>query len=254
MASHRRPSPRLTRLSRTARRASQRRPTRAHLLIIECDAGKLAADGLYLGSPFGQLVQKVFPEKRIVVVQTSTKDKLKEDLANVVQTHGRFRSILIVGHSNEVGLTLTSDCRCGWTAVGNWLQIFEPEFVFLAACEAGRSEAVRGLFMPLRKTLRQVYASPVALHRSQTPSLAVLIVMLLMQGRIDEDQSGALRLANYVLTGGQLFRWKRGETGLGEELRARLWDGVASLFNRGTWDLLESLFAVNRQQAKSGQR
>jgi len=86
---------------------------------------------------------------------------------------------------------------------------------------------------------RQIYASPTALYKIQTPALAVLIGMLLKTGKIDEDQSGALRLANYVLTGGQLYRWKRAETGPGEEVKARLLDGVASLFDQGTWDLLE---------------
>ena len=33
--------------------------------------------------------------------------------------------------------------------------------------------------------------------------------MLLEEGRIDEDQSGALSLVNYALTGGQLYRWRR---------------------------------------------
>jgi hypothetical protein len=70
--------------------------------------------------------------------------------------------------------------------------------------------------------------------------------MLLKDGKIDEDQSGALRLVNYVLTGGQLYRWKRAETGTGEEVKARLLDGVSSLFDRGSWDLLERLFPSTR--------
>jgi len=109
--------------------------------------------------------------------------------------------------------------------------------VFLAACEAGKSVAVRDLFKSIA-TLRQVYGSPVTLYKNQVPLLAALIGMLLTDGRIDEDQSGGLLLANYVLTGGQIFRWKRGETGPGEEINARWWDDVASLLDRGPWDLL----------------
>ena len=70
--------------------------------------------------------------------------------------------------------------------------------------------------------------------------------MLLKTGRIDEDLSGAVRLVNYVLTGGQLYRWKRAETGPGEEIKARLLDGVATLFDRGMWDLLQRLVPRTR--------
>jgi hypothetical protein len=224
-------------VAQTQKRAN----SRSHLLIIECDSRKLAADGLNLGSAFGRLAKKVFPKKRIAVVRTSTEHNLKEDLAAAFQEFGRFRSILIVGHSNETGLALTGDGLRSWDVVGNWLQSFEPEFCFLAACHAGRSEAVRNLFKPVR-TLRQIYASPAPLYKNQLPPLAMLIGMLLKDGRIDEDQSGALRIVNYFLSGGQLYRWKRQETGPGEELKARLLNSVASLMDQGSWDLLERLF------------
>jgi hypothetical protein len=230
---------------RRSGQVKQRRQARAHLLVIECDSRNLAVDGLNLGSPFGQLVKNLFPDKRIAIVQTSSEEQLKEDLASVFKKYGRVRSILLVGHSNETGLRLTGDGLRSWSAVGNWLQIFEPEFCFLAACRAGQSQAVRELFRPI-KTLRQIYASPAVLYKNQLPPLAVIIGMLLKDGKIDEDQSGALRFVNYILSGGQLYRWKRAETGLGEEIKARLIDGVASLLDRGTWDLLERLFPGTR--------
>lgn len=253
LASRREPAPGSTRAKQRPRQIKKRRPTRAHLLIIECDSQTLAADGINLGTAFARLANTdvanaLLRNKRIVLVKTSTEDKLKQDLADTLEEYGRFRSILVVGHSNAVELQLTSNDRYRWSAVGNWLQKFEPEFLFLAACEAGRSEAVRDVFEPI-KTLRQIYASPAPLHKNQASPLAVLIGMLLIQGRIDEDQSGALRLANYVLTGGQLFRWRRGETGLGEEVKARAWDAVASLLYRGSWDLLESLFPSSKPTA-----
>lgn len=225
--------------------AKPRSKPRAHLLIIECDSQKLAADGLNLGCAFGQLAKTIFPGKNIAIVQTSTEQKLREDLAGVFQKFGRFRSILLVGHSNETGLALTGDGLRSWEVVGNWLKVFDPEFCFLAACRAGKSEAVRKLFKPV-PSLRQIYASPSALYKNQVSPLALLIGMLLKDGRIDEDQSGALRLANYVLTGGQLYRWKRAETGPGDEIKATILDAVASLIDRGSWDLLENLFPGTR--------
>lgn len=248
MPSRRKAAPRPTRAKRRSGQIKQRRQPRAHLLIVECDSRKLAADGLNLGSAFGRLVKTVFPEKGIAIVQTFSEQKLKEDLADVFHEHGRVRSILMVGHSNEAGLVLTADGLRSWSVVGNWLQKFEPEFCFLAACRAGKSEAVRDLFKPI-KTLRQIYASPAALYKNQTPPLAVLIGMLLKDGKIDEELSGALRLTNYVLTGGQLYRWKRAETGPGEEVKDRLLDDLASLFDRGTWDLSARLFPRTRPRS-----
>jgi len=245
MPARRKPAQKSTRVKRRSGQIEQRRRPRAHLLIIECDSRKLAADGLNLGSAFGRLVKTVFPEKRIAIVQTFSERRLIEDLADVFREHGRVRSILAVGHSNEAGLVLTADGLRSWNVVGNWLQKFEPEFCFLAACRAGKSEAVRDLFKPI-KTLRQIYASPAALYKNQTPPLAVLIGMLLKDGKIDEEISGALRLVNYVLTGGQLYRWRRAETGPGEEVKGHLLDGVASLFDQGPWDLMERLLPRRR--------
>jgi hypothetical protein len=136
------------------------------LLIIECDSKKLAANGLNLGTTFADLARKVFTRKRIGLVQTTSEEKLKENLSAVLRDYGRFRSIFIVGHSNATGLMLTADGLRNWESVGNWLQIFEPEFCFLAACSAGKSGALRELFQPV-KTLRQIYASPVTLHKFQ---------------------------------------------------------------------------------------
>jgi len=83
------------------------------------------------------------------------------------------KGILIVGHSNEKGLQLASDFFLDWRTVGKRLRPLEPQFIVLAACEAGKSKAVRQLFEPL-KTLRDAYASPVKLYAPQAAALAVL--------------------------------------------------------------------------------
>src|SRR5260370_32259542 len=100
--------------------------------MLESDSRKLAADGLNSSTVFANLAQGAFTNRQIVLVKTSTEDKLKEDLADTLKKYGRFRSILVVGHSNESELQLTTTDCYSWTAVANWLQIFEPEFLFLA--------------------------------------------------------------------------------------------------------------------------
>ena len=63
---------------------------------------------------------------------------------------------------------LTGDGLRRWSVVGNWLQKVELEFCFLAACRAGKSEAVRELFKAIT-TLRQILCIPCrALQESDT--------------------------------------------------------------------------------------
>jgi hypothetical protein len=210
-------------------------------LVIECDSQKLASQGLHLGTAFGQAVRTMFPNKRIAIVRTSTEDNLRAVLANVFEEYGRFRTILIVGHSNPNELMLTGEGCRPWATVGQWLKIFEPEFLFLAACEAGRSAAVRHVFDSV-DSLRQVYASPVTLYKVHTAPLGVLIYMLLANGKINPEQSQAFRAVHYIVSGGQLYRWRRTESGPGQELTGKLWDTVGNALNFGPWNLLERLF------------
>jgi hypothetical protein len=213
------------------------------LLIIECNSTKLAADGMDIGTAFTRLTNNDFarallPSKRIVLVKTSTEDRLMRDLAETFNEHGRFRSILIVGHSNEAGLELTnSPVLCCWGALGKWLKPFEPEFIFLVACDAGRSAAVRQLFEPLKKSLRDVYASPVELNPIQAAPLAVIIGELLCTGKIDDANSLSARLVSYMNTGGPIYRWSYDETGPGAEIPAKSWDDLAKVLDFGPWDL-----------------
>jgi len=226
----------------TKQKTRQVKPPRNNLLIVECDSATLAADRLDLGTALAgllahDLANLFLKDATIVLVQMSTADRLLPDLADVAARHGRFRAILVVGHSNAAGLRLTSDKFCDWRTVGKWLQPFEPEFVFLVACEAGRSKAVRELFEPLKKTLRDVYASPAKLYGIQAATLAIIIGELLCTGKIDDEHSLVTRLVSYIGTGSQVYRWSYDETGPAAEIPAESWDDLADVFDFGVWDL-----------------
>jgi hypothetical protein len=246
--------PRALRKKRTGQRkpprrsARARRPARAPLLIIECDAIKLASQGLHLGTAFTTLLDK-FLGQEVVLIRTSSEARLREELAGAVHSHGRFRSIVIVGHSNETHLALTSDQHYAWKAVGRWLEIFEPEFLFLVACKAGRSPGVREVFGTVR-TLRHIYASPVTLYKTQVSPLALLILQVLFSGKINHEMSQVLRLAQYGLTGGQIFHWRRSETGPGQEFNALAWDALATGMDHGPWDLAEEITKLLRHHLR----
>jgi hypothetical protein len=216
------------------------------LLIIECNSTALAADRLDLGTAFAKLlshdlVKPFLPNKAVALVQTSTADKLPGQFRGAFEEHGRFRTILIVGHSNPAGLQLASDQFSDWRVVGQWLKPFDPKFIFLVACEAGKSETVRQLFGPLRKTLREVYASPVKLYGTQAAALSVIIGELLLTGKIDDERSLTARLLNYISTGGQIYRWSYDEAGPGADIPVASWDRLATALDFGHWDLNKSI-------------
>lgn len=211
------------------------------LLIIECDSANLGADRLNLGSLFYRMlnheIAKLFlAKKTVVLLKTSSKSRLDEEFAEVLQRYGRFRAVLIVGHSNSTGIRVASDDRFEWGALGKWLAPFRPEMIFLAACEAGQSVAVRNLFEPLKETLRDVFACPVKLYPTQAAAFAVLIAGLLWTGEINENESIAAQFVNYIGTGGQIYHWRYGETGPGAGIPAKLWDAFGKAFDFGQWD------------------
>jgi hypothetical protein len=226
---------RTLRQSRSPRRSkvikSPRRPPASHLLIIECDAEKLARQQLDMGSKLFSLLRVLFPEKQIVLVKSSSLAELNRSLADTLVSHDRFRTILVVGHSNEKGLQLTSGNGFDWKAIAGWLDPFNPEFLLLAACRAGRFAAARDLFSEI-KSLRQIYASPVTFFRDQSDPLAALIIALFGNRKIDDGFFRLLQAAGYMVKDGVMFRWKRGEVTRGSSLKGIGWDLVGDLVNR----------------------
>lgn len=165
------------------RKKLRRRTPASHLLIIQCEPDKLAQQGLDFGSKVSALCSLPFRKKRIVSAKAYSKDKRCRTLGETLQSHDRFRTVLIVGHSNEYGLQLTPDQFYDWKAVGEWLKPFQPEFLLLMACQAGRSSSARILFQQV-PSLREVYASPVAFFTDQTHPLAGLLVALVKNERL----------------------------------------------------------------------
>jgi hypothetical protein len=63
--------------------------------------------------------------------------------------------------------------------------------------------------------------------------LAFILYMLLANGKINPEQSQALRLVHYIVSGGQLYCWRKNETGPGQELTGKLRDAAGNTLNFG---------------------
>ena len=76
------------------------------------------------------------------------------------------------------------------------------------------------------------------LYKIRVGPLGVLLYILLAGGKINPELPQALRFVHSIASGGQRYRWRRDETGPGQELTAKLWDAVGDVMNFGPWDLL----------------
>jgi len=95
-----------------------RRRAASALLVIECDAGRLAAQGLAVGQSICDLIRDFHPRATTQFIQTSTLSELQRSLGNAGQSHGRFRLVILIGHSNEDGIQWTRDQFL--TLVASW--------------------------------------------------------------------------------------------------------------------------------------
>ena len=191
----------------------------------------MAQQGLDFGSKIAAICSLPIHKKKIVTAKASSKDELCRTLGETLASHDRFRTILIVGHSNEHGLQLTPDKFYDWKAVGEWLKPFQPENLLLMACRAGRSSAVRTLFQQIL-SLRVIYASPIAFFNDQTHPLAGLLVALVNDRKVDERWLRLLQASGYLLTDAIIYPWKRGETLRAAPIESAAWDLLGDMFNR----------------------
>jgi hypothetical protein len=212
---------------------------RPSLLILECDAEKLAKQSLAIGSDVHELIGRWAPGViRTELVRTASEVDLLEQLGRAKEKHGRFDLVLVVGHSNPQGLCLTAERFVPWGVFAKWIEIFEPKKVLLVACEAGRWLAAKAIFDGVPK-LKEVYASPVVMNRHQATAVLLLVFYFLLVKSPDAEHVQMIQAINLFRSGGLLYRWTRKECkdeGLAEGVK---WDVLShlkeSLFRRGVY-------------------
>lgn len=133
---------------------------RKALLIVECDSAKLARQNLALGSDLQNLVKLAFPQNAVDLVQACTDASLSEEFRRLDKAGKPYRTIVIVGHSNQYGLQITSDWFIKWEGVAKRFERFDPHRIILIACKAGRWLPCAELFSGI-PTLKEIFGSPV---------------------------------------------------------------------------------------------
>lgn len=203
------------------------------LLILECDARKLEQQSLSIARELDASVRLLVPRVTTAMVRTTSQADLLSQLAHCKEGCGEFDLVVVIGHSNQTGLRLTSEKGESWESFTQWIKPFKPKRIVLLACKAGQLLPAGALFDGV-STLKEIYASPTYVTKEQSKLLALMIIYLLSVKTQDPDVLRLLQMLNFVLSLGIIFRWTRKEylaVGLAEAVQ---WDLVQHLIDEYT--------------------
>jgi hypothetical protein len=215
--------------NKTKRRPRQSlKAKESSLLILECDAIRLADQSISIAQDLHGIVRTYVPNAVTSLVQATSQHVLLSELAWYKEEHGRFTVIVVVGHSNVSGLQLTGDNFASWEAFARWLEPFQPKRIVLVACEAGRWLPSKALFEGIT-TLQEIYGSPVPTTVQQASVVKILVPYLLSGHRLSTEFLRLMQLGNFLFTGGVLFRQTRKDFRRAGTDEAAVWTGLEEL-------------------------
>jgi hypothetical protein len=179
------------------------------LLVLQLDSDRLAGDGLSL-APFASAVSAFCVGAKVMVITATTRDDLQGKLSDLVLGGLAFDVVVVIGHSNFMGMRVAPDRFAEWDEFAKWVKPLHPRRLMLVACQAGRWPAADLLFRKLPK-LRRIYASPVnaSVHVGQ-----LMLAMLPALVHVKAPRNDVVRAAQAALaaiTGVQVRQWVRGQ-------------------------------------------
>jgi hypothetical protein len=205
-------NPRRGRQAHPRRKPRSRPPLDKSLLILECDVFKLATQGLDFADQINATTSLLSPDARIAVVKACGKQDLLRKFAALAEADHRFRSIVVIGHSNVSGIKLASDLPASWDAFATWLRPFAPSQLILAACKSGELTPVTSMFAGL-PTLQNVYAPPHTTTKQQVQAIMLLLPHLMNSRTVESSLVRVVQFGNFLLTRGLIVRWRRSDFG-----------------------------------------
>ena len=213
---------------------------RKALLIVECDSAKLALQNLALGNNLQNAVKLGFPQNPINLISSYAEADLLEELRTLYETGKPYRNIIIIGHSNQNGLQISSDRFINWEGVANWFKPFEPHRIILIACNAGRWLPCAALFDGI-PTLKEIFGSPVPASKNQAYIVLLRILHILGVKKEDNELVRLMQVGNFFATQGLMFRRTRVEYENGGSGEGIIWTFAEPIIDQ----LIKSLRAGN---------
>lgn len=77
------------------------------LLILECDATRLAGDGISFAGELAHLTVALAPDATIILVPATSEEELLVRLADCKEKYDAMELVVAVGHANQWGIRLT---------------------------------------------------------------------------------------------------------------------------------------------------
>ncbi len=203
---------------------------RKGVLIVECDSARLERQNLALGHQLYAAVKLAFSRNPVELARADTQADLLKRLGELAETCQRYRSIVIIGHSNREGLQIAADTFAEWGAVANWFGPFDPHRIILIACEAGRWLPCAALFKGIPH-LKEIYGSPVPAHKNQALFVLGLVLHALEAETMDKGLIQLMQAGNFLMTKGLMFRNTRRDYGRGGDAEGALWSAAEPLID-----------------------
>ena len=203
---------------------------RKALLIVECDSSKLTRQNLALGNVLRDWVKLAFPHNPVDLVQSYTEADLLEELRKLHDIGKPYRNIVIIGHSNQSGLQISSDRFVSWKGVANWFEQFEPHRIILIACNAGRWLPCAALFDGI-SALKEIFGSPIPASKDQGYVVLFRVLNILGAKKEDRDLIHLMQVGNFLMTKGLMFSRTRREYERGGSAEGTVWTMVEPIIN-----------------------
>ena len=198
---------------------------RKPILILECNSDQLVRENLSVGKELSIWLEAIFPRNRLTLVEVQTRAQLLEEFAALKELKHFYGDVIVIGHSNRCGLQINADEFIKWEAVGNWLELFEPQHLFLLACEAGRWLPCAALFEKL-SDLKEIIGSPVPASKQEQYFILAAALHRLDAKKADPKLLTFLQAANFLQNKGVMFRQTRAEYKRGGQEQGAVWTEI----------------------------
>jgi hypothetical protein len=178
------------------------------LLILECDADKLARQALSVAGEIKRVVEILPAKISVEVALINSSVDLRDKFVGYKEKYSSIKVIVVIAHSNRDVISIAPDMVIGWRAFGRWVAPLFPKQMVFVACEAGQYPSTRVLFDEVPK-LNKIYASPVKTTKAQADVVQLLGPYLLLSRKQDDDVIRLGQVLNFLRTGGVILRCSR---------------------------------------------
>jgi hypothetical protein len=181
------------------------------LLILECDANKLASQSLAVANELNRIVQILPAKVSAEVAFINSAAGLRDKFVSYNEKYSSIKVIVVIAHSNRQVISIAPDMVIEWEAFGRWVEPFNPQQMVFVACEAGQYPSTRALFDTVPK-LTKIYASPIKTTKAQAEVIKLLVPYLLLTKKQDDDLIRWAQILNFLNNGGVILRCSRRNT------------------------------------------